>query len=552
MIVKRVLLGLLIVLGYSLTISAQNLTSQIDTLVSRITKFTYANQFDSAQALVLDFLDRSNLSKEESFYGHFLFADIVKSSGNPEKGIDLLLKSRKYLENVEEGKVLFESLIYGNIGECYFNLENYSEAKKHALLSLETSPDSSLRGSGHAVNHLIVGFSYFNGENYTEALSYYNLAIREYLAYGEPCELPLCYLKIAMIHNARGNLNLGEATFQKAVHLSDSCDIDQYRALTRSYLFNFYKQQNQHENALDLIAEVNVINGEIREHKHNQSIQALEVKYETKFTKKENENLKESVRIQTSNSQLKTGLLIISAIALFIILILSFYFIKMRDKKNAVLKKQLAEIESQNKERKALLKEVHHRVKNNLQVITSLLSLQAGQIDEAKTRELFQQSQYRINSMAMVHEMLYQSGSLSVIKFESYLQELVYTLVNSIKGADYKIKVSLDLPSIDLGIDTAIPLGLLVNEVLINALTHGIKGDEVGEIYVRLEQQEDSSFNLYIGDDGVGYPEDVTFRTSSSLGLRLMHKLSRQLLGSIERDFSKKGCHYKITFQEIE
>jgi two-component sensor histidine kinase len=551
MTLKRLLLGLLIVFGYSIAISAQTITPRIDTLVSRITTFTYANQFDSAQTLVLNFLDQSNLSPTEFFYGHFLFADIVKSSGQPKKAITLLVNSRTYLENVE-GNALFESLIYGNIGECYFNQGDYASAKEQALLSLEVSPDSSFRGSGHAVNHLIVGFSYFSAKDYTEALSYYNLAIEEYLAYGEPCELPLCYIKIALIHNAKGNLELGEATFHKAILLSDSCGIDHYKALTRSYLLDFYKQENQHKNALDLIEEINVINGKIARLEHKQFIETLGVEYETKITKKENENLKESVRIQTSNSQLKTGLLIISIIALFIILMLSFYFIKMRDKKNAVLSKQLVEIESQNKEREALLKEVHHRVKNNLQVITSLLSLQVGQIDEPKTRNLFQQSQYRINSMAMVHEMLYQSDSLSGIKIESYLEELVSTLVNSIKGANHKVKVSLDVPSINLRIDTAIPLGLLINEVLVNALIHGINDNEAGEIHIRLEEHEHPNFNLYIGDSGSGYPEEITFSTSSTLGLRLMHKLSRQLLGSIERDFSKNGCHYKIAFQEIE
>ncbi len=209
-----------------------------------------------------------------------------------------------------------------------------------------------------------------------------------------------------------------------------------------------------------------------------------------------------------------------------------------------------------NEEKDVLLKEIHHRVKNNLQVITSLLSLQSNSLEDNKQRKIFADSQYRINSMAIVHELLYQSDNLSKVDYKEYLQQLSQFLIRSIKGTDNKIQLDLDVPNIKLSIDTAIPLGLLINEVLTNSLKYGIKGDEAGSISIRivkatLVEEGTPNYILEIGDDGIGYPDNYDYRSSKSLGLKLIHNLTRQLEGSICKDANKKGTNYIITFKEV-
>ncbi len=207
-------------------------------------------------------------------------------------------------------------------------------------------------------------------------------------------------------------------------------------------------------------------------------------------------------------------------------------------------------VESRIKEKENLLKEVHHRVKNNLQTVSSLLSLQSRNIEDKTVKSLFKNSQNRVISMAMVHEMLYMREDISKIEYKTYVQDLAEYLVRSIKGTSEHVKLHLDIPDIKLNIDTAIPLGLLINEVITNALKYGIVGEEEGEISIALHPKGED-YELQIGDYGSGYDEAITYKTTKSLGLKLIHNLARQLLGSARRDMSKKGTHYIVTFKEI-
>lgn len=216
------------------------------------------------------------------------------------------------------------------------------------------------------------------------------------------------------------------------------------------------------------------------------------------------------------------------------------------------LYKTKMELEEQITEKETLLKEVHHRVKNNLQTVSSLLSLQARGIDDEEIRNLIKSSQNRVISMAMVHEMLYMRDDISKIKYKSYVQELGEYLVRSVKGSENNVSLTIDIPDIELGIDTAIPLGLLINEAITNALKYGIRDDDQGEIYVALRKEDNREYVLSIGDNGVGFPERVNFKNTKSLGLKLIHNLTRQLKGSIVRDLSKKGTNYVVKFREVD
>ncbi|NAS11332.1 sensor histidine kinase [Poritiphilus flavus] len=216
------------------------------------------------------------------------------------------------------------------------------------------------------------------------------------------------------------------------------------------------------------------------------------------------------------------------------------------------LYKSKGEIEERIREKETLLREVHHRVKNNLQTVSSLLSLQSRSISDEHVRALLKSSQNRVISMAMVHEMLYMHKDLAKIEYKAYVEELSEFLVKSVKGAENNVKLNIDIPDIKLGIDTAIPLGLLINEAITNALKYGIKDDAEGEISIALKKEEEQGYVLNIGDNGVGFSETVNFKNTKSLGLKLIHNLARQLKGSIVRDRSKKGTNYIVKFREIE
>ena len=206
-------------------------------------------------------------------------------------------------------------------------------------------------------------------------------------------------------------------------------------------------------------------------------------------------------------------------------------------------------VEAQNKEKELLLKEIHHRVKNNLQVITSLLGLQSNQIDNDEVKTIFQTSQHRINSIAMVHELLYQSEDLSRTNCKDYFDKLINSLFHSFKGKQHNFNVNIRTSDIILTIDTAIPLGLIINEIITNSLKYGLV--DKGSIYLLLTKNINNKYCLKIGDDGPGFSEDINHKTTKSLGLKIISKLVIQLEGSISRDLTKKGTHYIINFKEI-
>ena len=223
------------------------------------------------------------------------------------------------------------------------------------------------------------------------------------------------------------------------------------------------------------------------------------------------------------------------------------------------------EVEQRLQEKEMLLKEVHHRVKNNLQTVSSLLRMQSREIEDPSTQNLIKSSQNRVVSMAMVHEMLYMRDDYVAMlaalpadatiadylaQFADSVEELGEYLIKSIKGPESNIKLKIDIPQIELGIDTAIPLGLLINEAVTNALKYGFKDQDEGEISIVLEKEDEQEYILRIGDNGIGFPENIDHKTTKSLGLKLIHNLSRQLKGSVIRDLSKKGTYYIIRFQE--
>jgi two-component sensor histidine kinase len=142
---------------------------------------------------------------------------------------------------------------------------------------------------------------------------------------------------------------------------------------------------------------------------------------------------------------------------------------------------------------------------------------------------------------------------ISHIEYKSYVKELSEYLIRSIKGIDNHVTLIIDIPDIKLGIDTAIPLGLLINEALTNALKYGIEGDNAGKINIKLQKdaEKKDGYILEIGDDGKGFPETINYKNTKSLGLKLIYNLTRQLQGTIERDTSKEGTNYIIKFQEI-
>jgi len=205
------------------------------------------------------------------------------------------------------------------------------------------------------------------------------------------------------------------------------------------------------------------------------------------------------------------------------------------------------QIKASLKEKEVLLKEIHHRVKNNMQIISSLLNIQSANIEDENMREIFNVCQSRIRSMALMHETLYKSEDLARIDFSEYIRRLTTHLMSMYRVGMEPIRLNLDIVDVYLDINRAIPCGMIINELVSNSLKHAFPDGKGGEVAVKMFADKKKKVTLIVSDTGVGFPEGMDFHETKSMGMQLVTDLTRQIKGTIKlgRD---KGTEFKIVF----
>ena len=225
---------------------------------------------------------------------------------------------------------------------------------------------------------------------------------------------------------------------------------------------------------------------------------------------------------------------------------------RFRDnEQTAALQSEKAKLEVANERIHVLIKEMHHRVKNNLQVIASLLRLQAGTMSDERLQQAFEQSQSRVTSMALIHEKLYKGDELSMVDIGLYIHELFSELVR-VNDVRDRIRYNTDIDTgLAFGLNTMVPLGLLLNELITNSFKHAFTGRTEGHIVLSLHRVEDGAFDLIYSDDGVGMPAEKMQSDGGTLGVSLIESLVEQLNGRMTVDGNARGTHYHIRFKTL-
>ncbi len=367
------------------------------------------------------------------------------------------------------------------------------------------------------------------GENaikYAALLDNNFMLMRSYLSIGK---LQVSEQKfIAAISSLKNCITIATDNFGDEFYLSKA-----YHTLGKAFAGN-----HNYEDAYNAFAEYDQLKNAIFTADADHRISLLQTEFEV--AQKENTILVQENQLKKQKSQ-QTFMIIIAFLLLSIILLLFITFQNNR-KKNKLLQKQ-------NKEKEFLLKEIHHRVKNNLGIVSSLLSLQTAQIKDPKVKEEMEKSQNRVYSMSMIHQKLYQGKDISIIEMKDYFKELGDHISNSF-DANNKVSIIYDMKNMEMDVDTAVPLGLIVNELLTNAFKYAFSNIKKGTIIISLDQLSNQVYKLKIVDNGVGHNKQEN-NQSTGFGTQLITLLTKQLDGDLKK-VTKNGTTISITFNALK
>lgn len=432
----------------------------------------------------------------------------------------------------EDSKLILTKL---NLGEIYRLAGKLDSATLYLQETLNRNKNlNSSTVQGYSLGNL--GMVLHAQKQFDTAEQHLKEAIAILEPLGDDYSTSVYLAELGQIYAKTSKNNLAESNLIEAYEMAQKAGLkEQVRDFSKN-LTDFYKTQNQYDKALKYL-EINKIYQDSLVNKASiQKIEQLKANYE--IGKRESEiSLLNTI---TTNQRNQMILLAFGVLCISVLALLLFRSNRAIKKVNLHIAEQNTVIEKREQEKALLLKELNHRVKNNLQMISSLLSLQSHQLTGHPAQEALIAGKNRVEALSLVHRKLYQEGAETKIALKEYIEELILGLFHGY-NVDFKPKLNIDNSSIS--IDKAIPLALIINEIVINSLKYAYKNMEAPSLYVQLNKVE-NHLELDISDNGVGFKEDQVVK-KNSFGLKLIQSLIHQLDGSIER-FNTKGTHWKI------
>jgi two-component system, sensor histidine kinase PdtaS len=429
-----------------------------------------------------------------------------------------------------------------NLAAIYRSEKDYISAKK----MLDNSLEIFLKAEDNynvsiTLNHL--GNIYLEINDIDKGLHYFHksLAIKEEI--GDKHGLASLYKNIGDCYFKLSDVKNAEKYGLLSLNLALEIGVVEVQKESSFLLFKVYKKLNNFKKALDM----HEIFTKMKDSTFNEATQKDAIRLQYKF-EYDTKNLADSLNYEKERElrriEIKTSKNKQYVFALFSFLVLLFSLILYRRFKKEKIQNKI--IQNQKIELELLIKEVHHRVKNNLQIISSLLNMQGENSSNEQVQNILQQSQNRIQAMALIHEKLYQSGNLKDILIDEYLENLVEFFRSSYDLMHKKIEIKLNSPKVFIEPEQLIPLGLIVNECILNSIKYAFEENQGGviniEVFVKGEK-----FLIIFEDNGKGLPSDWKEKSLNSLGMNLINGLTRQLKGKCEID-GANGTKISIEF----
>ncbi len=529
-------------------------------------------KLDSAEVVLED--AKIKVLKEDLPFLHTQLGYVYERRGDLEKAADHIMISLKLGQQLQDKKAV--ALAYSDLSNLFWKQSRFEKGVEYGLKSLSLFEERGINDLDYDFTLYVVGNNYVSLKDYEKALTYYQHALAIGERYGfynnlsdiyismvdllallnrlEEAELAgrnalkyarlldnnfmtmRSWLAIGKLHYLQGKYERSIGSLQKSLAVATTDFGDTY-FLSEVYetLGKAYAGNHSYQEAYQAMAKYDQLKNQIFTAEADHRISLLQTELDV-AEKEDTIQLQIGQLSKQRTSQILTVSLVILLLLYLILLVKAF---RTNIRKNKML-------EQQNEEKEFLLKEIHHRVKNNLEVVSGLLSLQSEQINDPDITEAIRKSQQRVHSMSMIHQKLYQGKSLASIEMKDYFLNLGTYLIQSY-GAEDQVAMDCKMDPIELDVDLAIPIGLIVNELLTNAMKYAFPEARPGIISIDL-RQTGSMLYLTVADDGIGkQPENMIHGTG--FGTQLIQLLTQQLDGKMELNLYK-GTSVTIQFQQ--
>lgn len=530
-------------------------------------------------------------------FGETTISYIEAVQFNIKSALYYALKSVETMENTKD--YTFADIFYMRLGLLYLNMGHYDEARKMAEKSIQYGQNVYNSGSWYKSFVTAAASLSMKGKN-KEAIEYMNTVTSKFTPPNNFDKMLVnyayanCYARIK-------NYGTAEKYFKKTAEAADALDSPQtHRDVCNSYssIALFYANRADYKNTKFYVDKIEAlskkynkeyasealymslykldsVNGNFKsalinhkiykkfsdsllDYAKNKQIEELKIQYETVNKEQKIKLLNQETNLQENalkKSRLLNTLSIWSLVLLVLIIGLLYNRYRLKQKNNAELELKEKEINQKNinlrhllDEKEWLLKEIHHRVKNNLQTVISLLNSQSAYLENDMALSAIKNSQHRIHSMSLIHQKLYNSENISTINMPNYIKELVEYLRESF-SLGQRIRFELKIDPLELDVAQAVPLGLILNESITNSIKYAFPEDRTGMIYITLEATSEDKYLLTIADNGIGFDANISSKKINSFGLSLIRGLSDDLDANFSME-NKNGTILKIEFSK--
>lgn len=434
----------------------------------------------------------------------------------------------------------FKAMSHEALSKAFMQQAMFDSAKYHLSLAINNK-EYALDLHAKANMYYSIGDVFFKLHQNDSALWYFKKSAVLHENNKNYTKVRIAYLGIGKTYLQMNQPKLAKRYLYMSININTDDENIEVLAKAWQLLSEIYEEEGDFKKAYKYHKLYKKASDELFSNDKIKNITKLELEYAFLDKQKHLENLREQEKI-AYEADLKQNRLTRNFAAIGFILsiiIAAFAFRNYKIKKKA------------NQEKETLLREIHHRVKNNLQVISSMLSLQGNSLSDKKVAQAINESMGRVKSMALIHQMLYQHDRFSSIDMHEYIIQLSHAIASSFQPQKKDIRLNFDLERAMIDIDTAVPIGLIVNELITNAYKYAFINKTDGSIHISFKKSNENIFYLKIADNGIGLKKDIAKKKTNSFGLNMVEVLTRQIKGEMIRE-NKIGTTYLLKFSEVQ